>query len=196
MRWSRHEPRCPLLPGQPQRDRTSHAIRFRSVASPPGAGIRQQNILRVSKLETTRLLRRLAAVLYDGLLLLGVWFVAAVPLPLLPESWRASVTGTWTLRTYLAAIAFVFYAWFWVHGGQTLGMRAWRTRVVRDDGSPLRWRDAAVRFVWAIPSWSLLGSGVVFSLFHPERLAWHDSVSRTRLVTLPRAGAGRKPRTA
>ena len=30
---------------------------------------------------------------------------------------------------------------FWTHGGQTLGLRAWHLRVVREDGAPLRWAD-------------------------------------------------------
>ena len=130
--------------------------------------------------------RRFAAILYDSLLLFGTWFVAALPIPLVPEAMRSSLPGAFALRAYLLLVAVAFFGWFWTHGGQTLGMRAWRIRVVRDDGRPLRWADAVRRFAFAMLSWVCLGLGFAWSLFHPERLAWHDILSRTRLDLLPK----------
>jgi uncharacterized RDD family membrane protein YckC len=75
----------------------------------------------------------------------------------------------------------LFYTWFWTHGGQTLGMRAWRIRVHRDDGAPLRWRDALLRFGAAWLAVLPVGWGYWSSLFDAEKRCWHDRITRTRV---------------
>lgn len=130
--------------------------------------------------------RRLAAGAYDLLLLAGVLFAAGLPLPLLPAEWMAAPAGRWLLRGYVLAVAALFFGWFWVHGGQTLGMRAWRLRVERDDGTGLDWPSAAGRFAALLLALAPLGLGVLWAAVDPHRLAWHDRLSGTRVVLLPR----------
>lgn len=131
------------------------------------------------------LFRRLAAILYDSLLLLAVLFIATfIALPL---SGGEAVSGyNPFLTTYLMFVAFGFFAWFWTHGGQTLGMRAWRLRVVTYDGHPIGLWHALLRFLVAVPSWLLLGLGFLWSLWDKEHLTWHDHYSETILVVLPK----------
>ena len=128
--------------------------------------------------------RRLGAMFYDGVLLGAVLFVASAMF--------TAATGASTLsrdpvkpffQVYLLAVSFIFYGWFWVHGGQTLGLRAWRLRVVRIDGGPVTWRCAALRFLSALLSWAPFGLGVLWALFDPKQRTWHDRLSRTRLAT-------------
>jgi len=129
--------------------------------------------------------RRIGAVLYDSLLLIAVLFIAGLPLPLIPESIRFEPWVRYTTLAYLVAVSFVFLGWFWTHGGQTLGMRAWRIRVVTGNGAPLDWQRAARRFAWALLSWAAVGLGFLWSLADPQRLAWHDRLSGTRLILVP-----------
>ncbi len=128
--------------------------------------------------------RRLAAVLYDSLLLFSVLVAAAaavvVPLDMLFDI-RIS-PGNPLYTAYLVMVCFAFFAWFWTHGGQTLGMRAWRIRVLRYDGTPLRLTDTLARFAAALLSWACLGAGFLWILVDPQKLAWHDRLSKTRLV--------------
>ncbi len=49
----------------------------------------------------------------------------------------------------MIGVIYLFFAYFWVHGGQTLGMRAWRFRLLRDDGEPLTTADAGRRLLWS-----------------------------------------------
>ena len=133
-----------------------------------------------------RLLRRLLAVVYDLLLLLAVWFVAALPWPLLPSAFSDSGTGRLLLRAYLILVAFLFFGGFWVHGGQTLGMRAWRVKLVSGDGAGVTWAQAARRFAAAILSAACVGLGFLSAAVRRDRLAWHDRLSGTRLVLLPK----------
>ena len=133
------------------------------------------------------LIRRLAAIMYDSLLLCGVLFMAGVPLLLIPDGVRG---GSWTIelviQLYLVLVCLIFFGWFWTHGGQTLGMRAWRLRVVHSSGSSIGWRSASIRFFSAILSWTILGMGFWWSIFDREKLAWHDHLSGTKLIRLPK----------
>lgn len=122
----------------------------------------------------------MGAVLYDALLLLAVLFFAtAIVLPL--NGGQAFTSNQILFPAYLLLVSFLFYAWFWTHGGQTLGMRAWKIRLLALDESPIGWRHAAIRFAVACLSWGCLGLGFVWCLFDSERLSWHDRLSGTRL---------------
>jgi uncharacterized RDD family membrane protein YckC len=130
------------------------------------------------------LARRLAAVFYDSLAVTGLLTVAAVPYIVIagerPWHWAVRLV----FQGYLLAAAFAFFGWFWVHGGQTIGMRAWRVRVVSGLGAPLTWQQAAIRFATALLSWAALGLGFLWCLVDREGLAWHDRLSGTKLVVI------------
>ena len=123
---------------------------------------------------------------YDAMLLAAIVFLAALPLPAVPDS----IQQTWWFRTglrgYLLGVSFLFFGWFWVHGGQTLGMRAWRIRLVTAAGGRPAWRHALIRFPAALLSLAPLGLGFCWSLVDSRRRTWHDILSRTRLVVVPR----------
>jgi len=147
------------------------------------------------------LLRRIAIMTYDALLLIAVLLVAAalVVVPL-GVGFGIAVQGSslW-FRAYLTLVTMTFFCGFWIRGGQTLGMRAWRVRVVRNDGSALGVTQALVRWFSALLSWAAFGLGFLWILVDRERLAWHDRLSRTRLVLLEnpgRVGLGRAARFA
>lgn len=130
--------------------------------------------------------RRLLAILYDSIVVLAILFIATLPVVLLTGgALEDSLLYRTVLRAYELLVAFAFFGGFWRSGGQTIGMRAWRIRVIRDDGGRLSWRDAAVRYLVAIVSWALLGLGFVWSLFDRERRTWHDMASHTRLIRDP-----------
>lgn len=134
---------------------------------------------------TVALPRRLAAMLYDGLLVLAVVLLGTLPLVLLNEG-EAIPAETWWYRLYLVALAGGYFVFFWVSGGETLGMRSWRIRVVGEDGGPVTLRAATIRVLAAMLSWLPLGAGFLWSLADPGRLAWHDRLSGTRLVRTER----------
>jgi len=129
--------------------------------------------------------RRLAAICYDGLLLLALLMVATslVIMPLGLEAGDTSVGRNPLFQIVIfGIIPPVFFAWFWTKGGQTLGMRAWRLQAIRSDGKPLTWRDALLRYFSALLSWAIAGLGFIWILVDHDKLAWHDRLSKTRLV--------------
>lgn len=135
-------------------------------------------------------LRRLAAMLYDAVLLFGMLMIAVtlvvVPYDLLtgtpfPHEERVHTLG---LQLYLIGVVCLFFGFFWTRGGQTLGMRSWRFQMMREDGSALRWRDAGVRLGWTALCLTPAGAGFFWMLVDRDRLTCYDRLSRTRPVML------------
>ncbi len=130
------------------------------------------------------LTKRLAALFYDSLLLLALWFIAiALLLPF--SSGAAFSANNPFVTTYLLLVSFFFYAWFWVHGGQTLGMRTWKLQLRNLRPGPISWVQALLRFMVAIPSGLLFGLGFLWQLVDRRKLTWHDRYSETMIVQLP-----------
>ncbi|MFT4045197.1 MAG: RDD family protein [Solimonas sp.] len=162
--------------------------------------------------------RRLLAAVYDSLLLLGIWVVALLADVLVRDALGAA--RNWTaLRAYLFGIGLIFFAWFWTHGGQTLGMRAWRLRTQRGDGRALSWSSAAVRYAVMLCAWgivlapafarlprlrdephagpaaiacaALAAAGLLGMLLDPRRRTPQDWLSGTLTIVLPKSSQGR-----
>lgn len=139
--------------------------------------------------QSAGVLRRLAAALYDGLLLAGVMIV--ITALLLGLTGGRAITpadfGAWAYayRAVLVVLVIAFYGLFWTRRGQTLGMAAWRLRVQRQTGEPLTWSDTAKRLAAACISWLPLALGYFWLLIDRDRLAWHDRWTGTRVVVLP-----------
>jgi uncharacterized RDD family membrane protein YckC len=124
--------------------------------------------------------RRLAVILYDLLLLIAVLFVAtALILPL--NAGKAFTGQQFFFPLYLLLVSFVFYAWFWTHGGQTLGLRAWKLKVLTLDRKPINWKQAILRFTVALFSWAVCGLGFLWIFFDKNQYSWHDNLSKTAL---------------
>ncbi len=140
---------------------------------------------------TPGLWRRLAAIFYDAILLAAVLLMAmaviVVPMDMIHggENFDAgSLRHNPLYLGYLFCVMVGFHILFWLRGGQTLGMRAWRLRVVRDDGQGLELKDALIRYFAALLSWAALGMGFIWVVIDKDGLAWHDRISKTRLVLI------------
>lgn len=129
------------------------------------------------------MLRRLAALVYDGVLLAGPIAIYA-GLIVVVRSGAAVEPNTLWFSAGLAAIPALFFCWFWTHGGQTLGMVAWRLRVEAIDGAPLDWRRALLRYCVGVVSLLAAGLGFMWALWDTDRATWHDRLSGTRMVNV------------
>ena len=143
------------------------------------------------------LLRRGAAIFYDCFLLVALLTLAdalvVLPLGLVLGIDGSSVAAHPLFRLYLLLVIIGFFCWFWLRGGQTLGMRAWRIMLVRRDGGRVRLRDALLRLAAATVSWAALGLGFLWSLLDRQGLTWHDHLSGTLLVMLKKPGKNAIP---
>jgi len=133
--------------------------------------------------------RRIAAILYDSLLLAALWFLATMPFIAIQggESLESSSGQLhFVYQLTLAIVAYAFFVGFWAAKGRTLGMQSWGLQLESMDGSVPRFGPATIRFFAAPLSWAALGLGFLWQLWDPEQLTWHDRLSNTRLVHYPR----------
>ncbi|WXT99679.1 MAG: hypothetical protein Ctma_0383 [Catillopecten margaritatus gill symbiont] len=125
------------------------------------------------------LLRRLGAATYDVFLAFSLtFFIVGVILIAFYE--KQAQTGSWMFFVSLIATYF-YFAWSWVNGGQTLGMKAWKFHIIQNNGEAITHKHAFIRFVLSIVSFSAAGLGFIYQLFDKDNLALHDKFSNTQL---------------
>ena len=129
--------------------------------------------------------RRLGAMLYDGLLVLALLFMATLPFVAVRGGEPVEPSNL-TYQLTMLAVIYAFFVFFWTRGGQTLGLRSWRMRLETPDGGVPSFAAASIRFVMAIVSLLPLGLGFLWQLWDRDKLSWHDRVSGTRLVHYPK----------
>ncbi len=95
--------------------------------------------------------------------------------------------GNLFYQAALVATTGCFFIGFWVRGGQTLGMRAWRLQVQQRSGEALTWRIGVIRFAAGVLSTLPLGLGLIWLLFDADGLTWHDRIAGTRVALLPKS---------
>lgn len=158
--------------------------------------------------EVPSILRRVAALPYEGLILLALGLIATFPVAGL-KGLTLSGLPHLVLQVYLFAVLTTYFTWLWCHGGQTLAMKTWRFRVVARNGEALRFRKAFARLALAMVFYGPACAGIVL-LFFPKRMSFfvtmwcflpmiatiwwarfdsdrqflHDRLARTRLVSV------------
>ncbi|WHZ19696.1 MAG: hypothetical protein OJF55_001845 [Rhodanobacteraceae bacterium] len=132
--------------------------------------------------------RRCAAMFYDLFPLLGLWMVGAGLWVLAFHRGYDPQHPSLALRVLLDAWLFVITAAYfvisWTRVGATIGMRAWKLKLTRDDGARLDVRTALLRFELALLSLAALGAGFWVAWFDAGRRTWHDRVCGTRMTRL------------
>lgn len=141
--------------------------------------------------------RRFAAICYDALLCIAIQLVTAFLYKLLQMAFigearlrelseSGALDGDPLLSSILLLVTFAFFAKFWTHAGQTLGMQVWGIRVQNPDGTAISLMQALLRFVVAMASWLCLGLGFAWCLIDRQRRTWHDRYSESVLVRVPK----------
>ena len=133
------------------------------------------------------LLRRLGAMLYDGLLVIALMFMTSMPFIAL-RGGEPVEAGDPAYRIAMLATAWIFFTFFWTRSGRTLGMQSWRIQLELPEGGPPGFGRASLRFFAAILSWIPLGLGFWWQLWDRDDLSWHDRLSGTRIRYYPKDG--------
>ena len=128
------------------------------------------------------LIRRFAAMLYDSFLIVAIWMITTTII-VVGFNNDEKITGPF-FQALLLFELFLFYFVFWRIKGQSLGMQVWKIKLIDAEGNIVSGRDAGIRFMLALVSTLPLGAGFFWMLFDPERLAFHDRYSHTRVVYL------------
>ena len=119
--------------------------------------------------------------LYDGIVLLGLLILAAaIALPFGNVNKVAFHDFWFTL--WLLAVCFAYLGSCWRYGGMTVGMRAWKIRLVSDNGQTISWTRCLGRFLVGLVSLSVLGLGILWALVDKKNRGWHDLATHTLLI--------------
>lgn len=148
------------------------------------------------------LIRRLAAMVYDTFLVFAVLAIATlIPSIFIGDHQPAAVANEVVIhqldpmltgpafQLYLLAVMAAFFCWFWHKNGQTLGMQAWRLQIETRTGGHPGWGQCMIRLLAAVLSFACLGMGYWWIWIDRDKLSWHDRLSNTRVVQLPKRKA-------
>lgn len=127
------------------------------------------------------LLRRLASLLYESLLVFAIALFSAGLLQAATGGMLARIPRP-ILQIYLFTVLGAYFIWCWHRGGQTLPMKTWKLRLMSADGAPVSIGRAALRYLLAWPSIALAGAGIGWALFDREHQFLHDRLAGTRIV--------------
>ena len=142
---------------------------------------------------------RLLALFYDLWPALAMWMLVAVPFVLgytfigghdAHENAAPFSLLWWTQWLTCLLVTGLYAVLSWRRGGQTLGMRPWRLKVVAADGRAPAGKALIVRFLVGGVSLLAAGLGFWWAFFDGDRLTWHDRASGTRMIRLPKTEGG------
>lgn len=133
--------------------------------------------------------------IYDGLLILALLFMAGflnlfIQLHIFGNAQLMAMTeqgynlGGPLFYSSLLVLVYGFFGFFWTRSGQTLGMQAWRIKVVTADNQLITPGQSMIRFVTAIPALSLGGIGLLWALIDRQKRSWQDIASSSRIILL------------
>jgi uncharacterized RDD family membrane protein YckC len=155
--------------------------------------------------------RRLACLVYEGVLLFGIVMVVGLIYSLTTQQ-RHALQGAWGMQLTLFVVIGCYFVYFWTHSGQTLAMQTWHIRLVTRDGEPVTPARATARYLLAwlwfgpalaglkmagLQAWAPFAAATtagvlayaLLARLHPERQFFHDVVCGTRLETWHRPPA-------
>ena len=123
-------------------------------------------------------LRRWAAAATDALILFAAHLLVLAPLAFFAPDQL-------TVRQVAAVVSpcagWLYLWWGWARG-QTPGQRAWKLRVIADDGEPMTAARALRRLLGYALICLTLKIGLLPILFDPLRRGWHDRIAGTLVV--------------
>ena len=121
-------------------------------------------------------LRRIAASVYDLFLLLGVWFAVG--------SFAVWINGgiiqtKWVGPILVILSTWIFYGYFWMNGGKTLGMAVWNFEIYSTNGGNITLQKITIRFFCNVLTILLIGIPLVMMYFSKNNLSLSDYLSKT-----------------
>lgn len=146
--------------------------------------------------------RRMAAWLYEGMLMFAVSFTAGYLYSSLTQQHHA-MHGRSGLMVFLFIVFGIYFGWFW-QKGYTIAMKTWKIKVVHHSGAPLTQTQAVIRYLlswmWFLPAlliayflphtggaitlvlciWILCYA--LLSYLLPQRQFLHDILAGSRLI--------------
>ena len=126
----------------------------------------------IDKYENIGFLKNMVICLYDLMLLFSVLFFMSLPWIMITSG--EAITNNIFYQFYLLLIILIYYLWFWINHGQTLGMKSWKTYVLNQNNQTITIRQGMIRILI-----SLVG-GHLLLIFNKKSL--QDIISKTHII--------------
>ena len=130
-------------------------------------------------------LRRIAASIYDFFLLLGVWFLFGSLALGIGYIFTGEINAEDSEAIQNLGLFFfffstwAFYAYFWTHGGKTLGMAVWKFEIYSLNNNKINLKQVSIRFFFNLITFLLAGLPLIAMYFSKRNLSLSDSLSGT-----------------
>lgn len=130
-------------------------------------------------MKQSKLWKHLAALTYDIFPILALFLTTSLVLLIFRQGSEVQPHTFW-LQLLLMAELFLYFAYSWKKGGQTLGMRAWKIRI--DSHQLLNWKDVSLRFIVGVASTLLLGAGLWSRKINDKNWTWMDYACKQTVI--------------
>jgi len=117
------------------------------------------------KAQTAGIVIRLLAGCYDAALLVGIGFLAFIPVSIVEQS--IGEAPVWIKQLLFMTVAFGYFVGFWFKDSATTGMRPWKLRLaMAGSGDPLTLMAAVVRFFGLMLTWLSMAMTLLYLFGH------------------------------
>ena len=131
------------------------------------------------------ILKLFAAFIYDCLVLMGLIFaVIALQVGLYQLLSLNNEQHMWFKQLLIFTTLYAYYSVSYYKQGQTIGMKAWKLKLVQQDGNLATRLQIFIRWMCAIVSILLLGFGHWSALFRQDRRSLIDLISKTQIISI------------
>ena len=133
----------------------------------------------------TPLWKHFAAFIYDVFPIVGILLITSLIVLLLRQGTEVERYSPWFTTILVSEIA-LYYIYSWKIGGQTLGMRAWKIKIVPNQANQhqLTWKQAITRFFIGLLSTALAGFGLFWKVLSQSKKSWMDLASDSGTINL------------
>lgn len=125
--------------------------------------------------------RRYGAWVYDGFIVFSVLLLLTA-IALLLNRGEDLMPFRWLYLSYLFLCTGLFLSSFWCRSGQTLGMLAWKIKVVDQHYQTLTWQHAFYRYFISLLTTLCGGIGLLWCFIDKEKQSLHDRIAGTKVI--------------
>lgn len=128
--------------------------------------------------------KHFAAFIYDIFPIFGILVVTS-GITLVFRQGNDVQPYTWWFILLVYLEISIYYIYFWKVGGQTIGMKAWKLKIIpkNNNQTSLTWPQSILRFFVGVFSTLLAGLGIFWKTFSKENLTWMDIISQSQTIT-------------
>jgi len=124
--------------------------------------------------------RRIAALIYDSLIIFS-YLLLMTALAMLVTQRTSFLPFRSLFLSYLIISLGLFLTWFWQRDGQTLGMLAWKIKLIDKNNQKLTWKKAWLRYFYLLFSVAS-GIGLLWCLVDKQKQSLHDKLANTKII--------------